>query len=257
MTFLKTAKPSRIARAYQDALANAQGFAHSAARTQALLYQDLGILKEHTQAALDSITEPPAKKSEDVPHVILFTGHRIDAVGRETPRFPSEKEKQARAMIKEAVLKEKEKGKGTLLGISGCASGGDILFHEVCKELGIATQIYLAIPKNDYIKASVADAGPEWVERFNALLKTQHTETLSDTRELPRWLRAKKTYNIWQRSNLWMLHNALAISKDYLTLLALWNGEVGDAAGGTEDMVERVKERGAIFIHLDARTLIG
>ncbi len=259
LTFLKKAKPTRIARAYQEALANAQGFALSAARSQALLYQDLGILKEYAQAALDSITEPPphtATQPEVIPHVILFTGHRIDAEGRKNPRFPKEKENQARAMIKEALMKEKEKDKGALLGISGCASGGDILFHEVCKELDIPTHIYLAIPKNDYIKASVADAGPQWVERFNTLLKTQKAETLSDSDKLPRWLRAKKNYSIWQRSNLWMLHNALASSKDNLTLLALWNGDVGDATGGTEDMVQRVNDRGAIFIHLDARQLL-
>ncbi|WP_447968980.1 tetratricopeptide repeat-containing protein [Nitrospira sp. M1] len=258
LTLLTSPKPSRVGRAYQKALANAPDFARSAARSQALLYKRLGILKENTQAAMESIMKEKEHSpiTEDVPHVILFTGHRIDAEGRKSPRFPREKEAQGRAMIKEALMKEKEKNKGTFLGISGCASGGDILFHEVCKELDIPSQIYLAIPQNAYMKASVADAGPQWVERFNALLKTQSIEMLSDFNELPRWLRAKKDYNIWQRSNLWMLHNALAISQNNLTLLALWNGEPGDDAGGTEDMVKRVKERGAHFIHLDTRKLL-
>ena len=132
---------------------------------------------------------------------------------------------------------------------------GDILFHEVCEELGIPTKMYLVLPKNDYIKASVADGGPSWVERFKHLVERQEPEILFDSYELPRWLRSKRDYSIWQRSNLWMLHNALAISKDNLTLIALWNGEVGDGAGGTEDMVTRAKDRGATFIHLDARKL--
>jgi hypothetical protein len=53
-----------------------------------------------------------------------------------------------------------------------------------------------------------------------------------------------------------MLHTALAISNDDLVMIALWNGDVGDGAGGTEDMVERAKNRGATFIHLDARKLL-
>jgi len=34
------------------------------------------------------------------------------------------------------------------------------------------------------------------------------------------------------------------------------DGAAGDASGGTEDMVTRAKDRGATFIHLDARKLV-
>lgn len=258
LAFLSSMKPNRVGRAYQAALANAPDFASDSARNQILLYQRLGILKENTQAALDKIPIGEVKREtrEAPPHVIVFTGHRIDAEGRQNPRFPREKEDLARAMIAEAVSAEKQKAQGKLFGLAGCASGGDILFHEVCQELDIPIQIYLAVPKNDYIKASVADGGPQWVERFNHLLATQPSKTLSDSSELPRWLRAKKGYNIWQRSNLWMLHNALVISENPITLIALWDGGVGDAPGGTEDMVRRAQDRGAKFIHLDARQLL-
>jgi len=258
LALLSSKKPNRVGRAYKDALTNAPDFANDSARNQIKLYQRLGILKENTQAALENIPgEEHAEKPKEVaPRVILFTGHRIDTEGRENPRFPRDKEGIARAMIEEALSAEKEKSNGKLQGISGCASGGDILFHEVCKKLNIPTKVFLAVPKNDYIRASVADAGTGWVERFNHLVSTQKTEILSDSKELPRWLRSKKDYNVWQRSNLWMLHNALAISEDNILLLALWNGEKGDAPGGTEDMVRRVQDRGGLFIHLDARELL-
>ena len=35
--------------------------------------------------------------------------------------------------------------------MAGDASGGDLLFHEVCQELDIESRLYLAIPGNDYI----------------------------------------------------------------------------------------------------------
>ena len=159
-------------------------------------------------------------------------------------------------MILAAVRKEKEIANGNVMGLSGGASGGDILFHEVCEELNIPSQMYLVLPKNEYIKASVADSGAEWIDRFNRLYDKLKAKTLTDSDRLPRWLRAKKNYDIWQRSNLWMLHNALSISQDQLTLIALWNGATGDGPGGTEDMVERAKNRGARFIHLDTKKLL-
>jgi hypothetical protein len=40
---------------------------------------------------------------------------------------------------------------GTLLrGLSGAASGGDILFLEVCRELEIPCVVYLAKPRDDH-----------------------------------------------------------------------------------------------------------
>ena len=256
LIMLTSTKPNRVGRAYKKALAGAPDFASDSARKQLLLYQHIGILTENTQTALDNIPVVKPGTPEAVPRVILFTGHRIDAPDRQKPRFPSDREDHARAMILAAVSGEKEKATGKLLGISGGASGGDILFHEVCAELDIPSRMYLVLPKNEYIKASVADGGPGWVERFKRLFEQMQPEILSESGELPRWLRAKKDYSIWQRSNLWMLHSALAISNDHLTLIALWNGEVGDGPGGTEDMVTRAQDRGATFIHLDARKLL-
>jgi hypothetical protein len=253
---LTSGRPNRAGQAYKKALADASDQARDAVRRQLSLYQRLGFLKDNIQSALDNIAPSTGQVQEAPPHVILFTGHRIDAPGRSTPRFPAAKEKQARAMILEAVAKEKEKANGKVMGLTGGASGGDILFHEVCEELNIPSQMYLVLPRNEYIKASVADSGPDWVERFNRLYNHLKPKLLSDSERLPRWLRAKKDYNIWQRSNLWMLHNALAVSQDHLTLIALWNGASGDGPGGTEDMVVRAKDRGASFIHLDTTKLL-
>lgn len=255
---LTSSRPNRVGQAYNKALSDASEQARDAVRRQMLLYQRLGILRENIQAALEGIAPlaGPGQSQESPPRVILFTGHRIDAPNRPTPRFPPTKEKDARAMIREAVAMEKEKTQGKLFGISGGASGGDILFHEVCEELAIPSQMYLVLPRVEYIKASVADGGAGWMGRFDRLYDKLMPRVLTDSEQLPRWLRSKKNYDVWQRSNLWMLHNALSLSQDHLTLIALWNGAAGDAPGGTEDMVKRAKDRGATFIHLDARKLI-
>ena len=280
LVYLRSAKPKRVGRAYRKALANASEFAIETVDRQLHLYEHLGILPENTQAALNCLSmgmhdrqshfiDGQDQPQTQRPRVILFTGHRLDGVERGTPRFPRDRVDQARALILEQVAAIKQQSQRPLLGISGGANGGDILFHEVCEELGIPTKMFLVLPKNEYIQASVADGGPEWVERFNRLFERRadlsamalpagvgnQPEILSDSKTLPRWLRAKGNYNIWERSNLWMLHNALHISENDLVLIALWNGQEGDKPGGTEDMVERVKARGATFYHIDATVL--
>lgn len=256
LTCLTSARPNRVAQAYKKAVTDASEQARDAVRRQLALYQRLGILQENIQAGLEGVGPVTMQAQEAPPAVILFTGHRIDAPGRAQARFPAAKEAQARAMIRDAVLKETENAQGKFVAIAGAASGGDIIFHEICEELKIASDLYLVLPRNEYIKASVADGGPEWVGRFNRLFDHHKVKILSDSERLPRWLRTKPDYDIWQRSNLWMLHNALFFSRDRLTLIALWNGATGDGPGGTEDMVERAKSRGAVFVHLDARKLI-
>ena len=192
---------------------------------------------------------------EERRRVILFTGHRVDAPGRAEPRFPPDREEMAREWIRAAVAAELERAAGAeILGITGGASGGDILFHEVCADLGIPTHMYLALPQPDYIASSVEDGGPDWVRRFEDLQATTDPRIMHDE-VLPEWLRAETEYNVWQRSNLWMLHAAFAES-DHVTLIALWNHALGDGPGGTEDMVQRARERGALVEILDARDLL-
>jgi hypothetical protein len=189
--------------------------------------------------------------------VLLFTGHMIDAPGRERPRFPPDKEGVARQAIREMLLRERESAGAVAHGIAGGASGGDILFHEVCAELEIPTRLFLALPREQYVRASVRPGGPQWVERFERLRRDLPARVLGDSEELPRWLRGKPDYNVWQRNNLWMLYNALAAGGDNVTLVALWDGKAGDGPGGTGDMVRGAAGRGAQTVILDANTLFG
>ena len=106
---LTSTRPNRVAQSYKKALTGASDQARDAVRRQLLLYQRLGILKENIQAGLESIAPVAAQVQEAPPRVILFTGHRIDAPARPTPRFPAAKEEQARAMIRDAVKNIKAK----------------------------------------------------------------------------------------------------------------------------------------------------
>jgi hypothetical protein len=137
-----------------------------------------------------------------------------------------------------------------MIGLSGGACGGDILFHEICNEIGIPTKLYLALPREQFLVKSVSFAGPEWIDRFDNLYKKLPHFTLADSTEIASWQR-KKDYSIWERNNLWMLYNALINGGMNMTIIALWDGKGGDKAGGTEDMVKIAKEKGAKVIVID------
>ena len=174
-------------------------------------------------------------------HAVVFTGHMIDAPERKVPRFPARAEAAATAAIRRAVeeLLGGAAAERSALGIAGGASGGDLIFHEVCAALTVPTLLRLALPVEQFVKASVAPAGEEWVKRFYALLDRlgkDEIAVLDDTIVLPEKLTSRLDLNIWQKTNLWMVKEAIGIAPRR-TLLALWDGAAGDGPGGTESLV--------------------
>jgi hypothetical protein len=281
LSFVTIEEPRRVAAAYRNALAGAPDFAKESVRNQLAIYRDLEMFDANLKEVFKIIGEPPPllppggqTAAPQRKRVLLFAGHMIDAPGRETPRFPASKEQIARERIREVIVAEMNSGAGVACGYAGGASGGDILFLEVCAELGIPTRLYLAIPQQKYVVASVQKAGMQWVERFWNLYNQHYRQNqvrvlseaidVQDEQEyLPAWLRSKPNYNIWQRNNLWMLFNALDEGCDLKTgdpnimLVALWDGEGGDGEGGTSDLVEKVKKLGARYEIIRTKELFG
>jgi tetratricopeptide repeat protein len=255
-------RPGPVGQRYREALAKAPDFALNSAADQLAIFRRLGVRAEYVAQAMAVVEElgalaTAAAAKPPLARVLLFTGHMVDAEGRATPRFPRtrEGESAARAMIRQAVEDERGLEPGRMLGIAGGACGGDILFHEVCAELGIETRLYLALPQPDFCKASVQHGGPAWVERYNRLCERIRPRVLADAEELPRWLAPKKDYGIWQRNNLWMLFHALALDAAALTLIALWDKGKADGPGGTEDLIDQVTARGLKYLRLPAEQL--
>jgi hypothetical protein len=255
---LTLTRPQRIAQAYRTAFRKIDPFSYESAAKQLTMLQSLGVRQENVKAAIQEIAflAPTVnQKEKKTPHMLLFTGHMIDEPDRVQPRFPADKESIARQEIEKNVAAELARLGGPIIGLAGCACGGDILFHEVCADLGIASRIYLALPKEQYIVASVQRGGMHWVDRFNQLTQRLETRVLANSKELPKWLNEKSDYTIWQRNNLWTFFTALASGGSNMTLIALWNGRGGDGPGGTEDMVEHAKAHGAKTLIIDTNVL--
>jgi hypothetical protein len=190
---------------------------------------------------------PSPEVDREFAHALLFTGHMIDRPGRKQARFPAAAEDRARRAIHDAIAGVDWNLAGATVGLAGGASGGDLLFHECCEELGIETRVLLALPSKHFEAESVAPAGSEWVARYEALLRKAGSRV--KVMQEQDGLLEGPTTNVWQRANLWMMEEAGRLARE-CALLALWDGRAGDGPGGTEHFIELARMRGIRILPL-------
>jgi class 3 adenylate cyclase/tetratricopeptide (TPR) repeat protein len=95
------------------------------------------------------------------PSVVHFCGHRI-APPDVNGRFPATAEAEVAARIAAAVAVDPP---GFAYG--SLASGGDIMCAEALLAVGAELHVVLPFATDEFIRLSVADGGPGWVERFH------------------------------------------------------------------------------------------
>ncbi len=134
-----------------------------------------------------------------------------------------------------------------MVGLAGGASGGDLLFHEACGALQIPTLVCLTLPPRLYKELSVAPSGGAWVERFDAVLARapgSAVRILQTNPQPPAWMETPAA-SMWARTNLWMVEEALAAAPSQ-SLVALWDGAIGEGPGGTAHMVQLARDAGIV-----------
>lgn len=262
LRFLTSDEPERVKTAYEAAMRTVLGAAaRRSIRDQLLMYRDLGVLLENTTPTLALIGDTSDTETVKV-HPLVFSGHMIDAPGRAQPRFPLGQEDTAADRIETAIREIVEAAKQQqeqVIGMAGAADGGDLLFHEACQRIGVPTQVLLPVPELIYRSTALSRQASRWADRYHAALRNAtQVRTLARTDTVPGWLLARPNYSTWQRNNRWVLHHAWATTTtDRVTLLALWNGHVGDGPGGVADMVATAQAGGAEVVSLDTTTMFG
>jgi hypothetical protein len=187
--------------------------------------------------------EPPSK-------IVLFSGHMIDAPGREKPRFPPDKEPIAARAIAEALA---DLGVGPSdLAICGGACGGDLLFAETAVVRGSRLELYIPFDEPTFLEKSIDFANRDWRARYFA---TKAPAVLHvATSELGPLREGGDPY---ERNNCWMLDLAFRFGSGKVDFVCLWNGEGGDGPGGTRHMMDAVRNRGGRTRWLDTTKLWG
>jgi tetratricopeptide (TPR) repeat protein len=250
---------STVRAAYKEAIAERERdwFTFNSSRAQLQLLQDLGFRPEAVAAgiatfdrALERLEKPEGRWQPR--QVLLFSGHRIDAPDRKTPRFPAGKENVAAEAINAAL---DQLGAGPEdLALSQASAGGDLLFIEACQKRGVRCRVLLPFIEPEFIERSILPSagGENWRNRFYPM-KSKLPER---TRIMPDALGPlPKGVNPFERCNLWLLYSALACGIDKVRFVTLWNGGGGDGPGGTAHMYNEVKGRTGRVTWLDTRKL--
>ena len=191
----------------------------------------------------DTSPEPPRK-------VALFSGHMIDAPGREKPRFPPDKEPIAARAIAEA-LADLRVGPADL-AICGGACGGDLLFAEAALAARRASRALHSFRRADLSRKVGRFRRPRLAR---PIFRRQGARRPSCRPERARPDPGGE--DAYERNNRWMLDSALRFGADKVDFVCLWNGEGGDGPGGTRHMMDAVRNRGGRTRWLDTTKLWG
>jgi tetratricopeptide (TPR) repeat protein len=247
--------PDTVKTAYKEAIARAEKdwFALHSPLDQLRLLSDLGFRADCVAAGIATFEralqrlQPPEGQWRPR-QVLLFSGHRVDAPDRKTPRFPLDKVPLAEAEIAR-VLDELGAGPDDLALTQG-AGGGDLIFAEACQARGVTLQLLQPFPEAEFIDRSVAPSAGDWRGRYYAV----QAQLALPARGMPEEL-GPADRDPYERCNLWLLYTALALGPEKVRFVCLWNGEDGDGPGGTRHMMEEVRKRTGRVVWVDTRKL--
>jgi hypothetical protein len=252
--------PDTVKYAYKNAIAKhaKDWFALHSSLSQLYLLRDLGFNPENVEAgiavferAIGKAKKP--KESWQPRKVFLFSGHMIDTMDRETPRFPADKT----LIAENKILSTLEKlGAGSEdLALTQGACGGDILFTESCQKLGVKVHWMQPFHEPEFIEKSVARCGESWRDRYNLCKKKLQAPIKSAPMELGGLPKSVDDGYPYERCNLWLLYTALSYGIDKVHFISLWDGRGGDGPGGTAHMHEQIRRRTGNVIWIKTQEL--
>jgi len=165
----------------------------------------------------------------ELPGIVVFTGHLLDAPGRAVPRFP--------ASLEAAVAEQIAERLGALnagIGYTSAACGADLLFIEAMLARGAEVHVTLPFDRGDFIATSVSYAGPGWLARFESALERATSVTYG----------VKERYlgddALFSHAGSLMLGAAMLRARQLETeplMLAVVDHRFGGLVGGTADLI--------------------
>ncbi|NIQ25532.1 MAG: hypothetical protein GTN88_02915, partial [Gammaproteobacteria bacterium] len=183
-------------------------------------YGDLSSTRHQAKMLLEHLGESTAWLDEAMrlPPVVVYTGHMIDAPGRDEPRFPPSIENEVRADIRARLERL-----APVAAYGSAACGTDILCLECARDLGVELHIVLPFAA-EYFRATSVDFQPDgqWGQRFEKLLEDAKEVLVISRRPPPRG------ESIFEYGNLIMTGLAKLRAQMLDTSLhgiAVWDGE--------------------------------
>lgn len=181
--------------------------------------------------------------------VLVFTGHMVDAPDRPAPRFPAALEDRAREALSQRIA-----ALAPMAAYGSAACGADILCLEAARATGAETHIVLPFPADDFRRASVDFAGPDWGRRYDECLARADSVTVASDH------RASGSAATFEYANLVLTGLGCLRAKGLdtaLHALVAWDRSAPGAAGGAASQVALWRERGIAVAEVDLGALRG
>lgn len=253
-----------VIRAYRKAITASRRnifFLHSSL-SQLELLKAVGLRTRFVQAGIQLIEEEFARlnyneggevttskkshKSNQGGRALLFTGYMIDYPRKDKKVFPTEKESEIRQEIRKKIEKFKP-GPNDRAYLAGLSAGSEIIFAELCVEMGLKVKVYLPTTDSTYMREFVSPAGDAWGERF---YKIRNHPLVTEINQQEALGNPKDGDSRNERNNRWALYSALGrggISK--VRLIAVANETILEGDRDiqlTRHMVELMRNMGGV-----------
>ncbi|MCQ3936608.1 MAG: hypothetical protein DPW18_06130 [Chloroflexi bacterium] len=151
----------------------------------------------------------PARKTrkakKDGGRALLFTGYMVDYPRKSKKVFPADKESEIRQEIRKKLDKFKP-GPDDRAFLAGLSAGSEIIFAELCTEMGLKVKVYLPMSDSSYVREFISPAGETWVDRF---YKIRNHPLVSEINQHEVLGAPKEGDNLYERNNRWALYSAL------------------------------------------------
>lgn len=254
-----------VARAYRKAITASRRnyFFLASSLAQLEIFKAIDMRTEFAQASIDLISEEilrvsgedprsskPTKKSAESQKAtgrsFLFTGLMVDQPGKQKKAFPSEKESEIRSEIRKKIEKFKPTADDRAY-LAGLSAGSEIIFAELCIEMGLKLKVYFSKPESAYIREFVSYAGEAWVDRF---YKIRNHPDVTEIYQFEAVGLPKDDDDPYERNIRWAVYSALGrVGMANVRLIAVAN-ETTNVTEGEQSlsryMIDLVRSMGGI-----------
>lgn len=178
--------------------------------------------------------------------VLLFTGHLLDKIDRESARFPYRLIREVKTLI-EVELESILKGSAPLMAISSLAAGGDMLFASEIVRRQIPLTVFLPFEKDNFLARSVkylkdlpSEDPKEWEDHFHENISKASQVIITQSKGL----RPEEAYAACNNA---MLKFALELTQNIpskVLALALVKNSEEIKQGGAAEFVTQLESTG-------------
>lgn len=250
MALLTSVKSEKVATAYLGAVEYASPADLGELRRFLGGFEDIEVLAANVAAAskvVESRYGVAAAGSAEPSRILLFRGYGPSLIAHEA----AVKEWLRAKLEAEAIAV----GAPALLAIAGGCCGGDIVFHELCQEMKIRSQMHLPFTADQFVPRFVQCADPGWIDRFRKLATTVPLSVMQPSADMPHWLKDRETYTFLERWNSWMLSVARSSAQE-ATLLGICDETRADDEG-VGDLIKKARLTGTKPIVISPAALLG